>query len=171
MEIDGQLYRARGFRVPGEPDQARLLRAREFVTVVGRARRATERGPRRLDEDALLRIEQLGLARRDAEEQRIDIEVRQQRDEDRHEDHDDLGPLQRPAQHEDQRQDDHRGAGDGLGRLAGQRDLSSAVDALHVRLEVVVQLGDAVAVAIQGIPRRAAGQEPRWRSLLRGLAR
>src|SRR3989339_2018320 len=35
------------------------------------------------------------------EEERIYVEVRQERDEDRHEDDDDLGPLQRPAQKED----------------------------------------------------------------------
>ncbi len=37
----------------------------------------------------------------DAEEQRVDAEMRQQRQEDRHEDDDDLRPLQRPAQQED----------------------------------------------------------------------
>src|SRR3989344_5519490 len=36
-----------------------------------------------------------------AEKQRIDIEVRQQRNEDRHKNDDDLGPLERPAEQED----------------------------------------------------------------------
>src|SRR3954469_12432099 len=36
-----------------------------------------------------------------AKEQRIDAEVRQERDKDRHEDDDDFGPLERPAQDED----------------------------------------------------------------------
>src|SRR5205814_876452 len=38
-----------------------------------------------------------------APEDRVDVEVLQQRQEDRHEDDDDLGPLERPAQHEDDR--------------------------------------------------------------------
>jgi hypothetical protein len=46
-----------------------------------------------------------------AEEQRVDAEVVQQRDEDRHEDHDDLGPLQRPAQDEDDHLAQHQELG------------------------------------------------------------
>jgi hypothetical protein len=46
-----------------------------------------------------------------AEEQRVDAEVVQQRDEDGHEDHDDLGPFQRPAQHEDDHLAQHQELG------------------------------------------------------------
>ena len=53
-----------------------------------RDRRRVERG---------LRVQR----HQDAEEDRVDLEVVEQRQEDRHEDDDDLGPFQRPAEQED----------------------------------------------------------------------
>ena len=44
----------------------------------------------------------------DPEEERIDVELLEQRQKDRHEDHDDLGPFERPAEDEDDHlRDDH----------------------------------------------------------------
>ena len=40
-------------------------------------------------------------ATKNAEEDRVDLEVVEQRQENRHEDDDDLGPFQRPAEQED----------------------------------------------------------------------